>query len=76
MDWKSTPSLEFTYPLDAGEQARVATLVERRTRGAWLWRWVGMPFLLVPFAFAIIFQWPVRILWPYIVILALAGAAS
>jgi hypothetical protein len=71
-----TLALEFTYTLDPREQARVATLVERRTRGALFWRWLGLPFLLVPFALALAFRWPFSILWPYVIVLALAAAAS
>jgi hypothetical protein len=72
----ATETLEFTYTLNAAEQAHVMALVERRTPGARLWRWVGLPFLAVPLVAALAFGWPLHSLWPYLLVLGLAGALS
>ena len=66
--------LTFAFTLDPAEQVRVANLAAKRTPGARLWRWVGLPFLAVPVACAIVFDWPLRILWPYAIVLLIAGA--
>lgn len=54
----------------------MALLVERRTLGGRLWRFVLLPILLLPLPFALIFHWPPGMLPAYLIVLTAVGIFS
>ncbi len=68
-----TGGLTFAFTLEPAEQVRVSRLLRQRTRAGQLWRWVGIPFLILPVALVIALDRPLALLMPYALIVVLAG---
>ena len=69
-----TSDLTFTFTLEPADQVRVSRVLRQRTRASRLWRWIGVPLLALPFIVVPALDQPLAMLWPYVIILILAGA--
>jgi hypothetical protein len=68
-------NLTFTFHLDPAEQIRATKALTRRQRFSWVFRWGWIVFIL-PFLFAVVADVPLRVLWPYAIILGIIGLSS